>query len=190
MKKSLGAKTIAYPTPVFAVGTYDSAGKPNVMISAWAGLCCSSPACIAVALRKATYSHASIVDHKAFTVSIPSERHIREADYIGIFSGRDHDKFAELGLTPVRSDVVDAPYVKEFPVIIECKLIQTVELGLHTHFIGEIMDVKADESVLAENGYPDVARVRPLIFAPGSRTYFGTGECLGKAFSIGKELAR
>ena len=54
------------------------------------------------------------------------------------------DKFSATGLTPVKSDLVDAPYVKEFPLVIECKVIKIVEIGLHTEFIGEIMDVKAD----------------------------------------------
>jgi flavin reductase (DIM6/NTAB) family NADH-FMN oxidoreductase RutF len=70
MKKSLGAKTIAYPAPVFAIGTYDLQGRPNMMTAAWAGLCCSSPACIAVALRKATYSHGSIVEEHCRTQGI------------------------------------------------------------------------------------------------------------------------
>lgn len=188
MKKSLGAKTIAYPTPVFAVGTYDAAGKPNVMTAAWAGICCSAPPCVAVSLRKATYSYAGIVERKAFTVSIPSERHLKEADFFGIASGRNTDKFLATGLTPVRSDLVDAPYVGEFPVVLECRLFQTHEIGLHTQFVGEIVDVKADEAVLGDNGFPDLRRLLPVLYAPDSRIYFGVGERLGQAFSLGKEL--
>ncbi len=188
MKKSLGAKTIAYPTPVFAVGTYDKNGKPNIMTAAWAGICSSKPASIAVALRSATYSHSSIFERKAFTISIPSEQYAKETDYIGIASGKNTDKFTTAGLTPVKSDLVDAPYVKEFPVVLECKLLHVLDLGLHTQFIGEILDVKADEAVLADNGLPDIEKVKPLIFATGSRTYYGVGQFVGKAFSIGKEV--
>ena len=89
MKKSLGAKTLAYPTPVWLVGTYDPEGRPNVMTAAWAGICCSKPPCLAVSLRKATYSYGNIVARQAFTISIPSEAHVKEADYVGIASGRD-----------------------------------------------------------------------------------------------------
>ena len=188
MKKSLGAKTIAYPTPVFAVGTYDKDGKPNIMTAAWAGICSTKPASIAVALRSATYSHGNIFERKAFTISIPSEQYAKETDYIGIASGKNTDKLETAALTPVKSDRVDAPYVKEFPVILECRLLHVLDLGLHTQFIGEILDVKADESVLAENGLPDIEKVKPLIFAPGSRTYYGIGQFVGKAFSIGKEI--
>jgi len=102
MKISLGKKTLLYPAPVCVVGTYDQAGKPNVMTAAWAGICCSSPPCIAVSLRKATYTYGNIMERKAFTVSLPSEEYIHQADYFGMASGRDEDKFARTRLTPVR----------------------------------------------------------------------------------------
>jgi len=112
VKRSLGAKTIAPATPVWVVGTYDHEGKPNAMTAAWAGICCSKPPCVYASLRRATHTYGSIMERKAFTVSIPSEAYVKEADYFGIASGRDADKFAATGLTPVKSDLVDAPYVK------------------------------------------------------------------------------
>jgi len=186
MKKSLGAKTLVQPAPVWVVGTYDAQGKPNIMTIAWGGNCCSQPPCIAVAVRKATYTHGCIIERKAFTVNIPSAGLVKETDYIGIVSGKDVDKFAMTKLTPVRSELVDAPYVKEFPIVIECRLLHTVEVGLHTQFIGEIMDVKAEESVLGEKGMPDILKVKPLVFDTGQRAYHNIGELIGKAFSIGK----
>ncbi|MEK6635386.1 MAG: flavin reductase, partial [Planctomycetota bacterium] len=78
MKKSLGAKAIVYPTPVLIVGTYDNAGKPNVMNVAWGGICCSSPPSVAVSVRKATYTYGNIVERKAFTINIPSETYVKE----------------------------------------------------------------------------------------------------------------
>lgn len=188
MKKSLGAKTIVYPTPVFVVGTYDAAGRPNVMNVAWGGLCCSNPPSVAISLRKATYTHGNIVARKAFTINTPSETYAREADHFGIVSGSKEDKFAATGLTPVKSDLVDAPYVKEFPLILECKVTHTTELGLHTQFIGEIVDVKAEESVFGDDGIIDIEKLRPFLYAPEGRAYYGIGKCLGKAFSIGKQM--
>jgi flavin reductase (DIM6/NTAB) family NADH-FMN oxidoreductase RutF len=188
MKKSLGAKTIVYPTPVFVVGTYDSDGKPNVMTAAWGGICCSKPPCVMISLREATYTYGNIVERKAFTISITPEKYIKEADYFGIATGKEADKFAVSGLTPVKSDVVDAPYVQEFPFVVECKLLHTFEIGLHTQFIGEVIDLKADEEVLGEKERPDINKIMPTLFDPGTRTYYGVGEYLGKAFSIGNEL--
>ncbi len=188
MKKSLGAKTLIFPTPVWVVGTYDKEGKPNAMTAAWGGICCSKPPCVGVSLRKATYTYGSIVERKAFTVSVPSDSHVREADYFGIASGRDTDKFSVLGLTPVRSELVDAPYVDEFPMVLECKLLHSIEIGLHTQFIGEIIDVKADDSVMAKGGMPDMLKVRPIIYAPTVQKYYGVGKALGKGYSIGKDF--
>lgn len=188
MKRSLGKKTILYPAPVLVIGTYDAAGHANAMTASWGGICCSSPPCVAVSLRKATYSYGSITGRKAFTVNIPSEAHLRNADYFGIVSGKNEDKFAVSGLTHVRGDFVDAPYISEFPLILECRVIHTIEIGLHTQFIGEIMDVKAEESVLTEDGLPDIKKVKPALFAPESREYYGVGERLGKAFSLGKPV--
>ena len=187
MKKSLGAKTLVYPLPVWVVGTYGKEGKPNVATIAWGGICCSDPPCVAISLRKATYSYGNIVERKAFTVNVPSEKYVREADYFGTVSGRNVDKFTESGLTSVKSELVDAPYVKEFPIVLECKLIRTIEIGLHTEFIGEIMDVKADELILGENGLIDIDKLKPVIFAPDITSYYGIGKNLGKAFSIGKK---
>ncbi len=89
---------------------------------------------------------------------------------------------------------VDAPYVAEFPLVLECKLIHTIEIGSHTQFIGEILDVKADEAVLGEKGLPDIEKVRPIIFSPlpdppkFGGCYHGIGQYLGQAFAIGREI--
>ena len=188
MKRSLGAKTLIVPTPTWIVGSYDKQGKPNGMTAAWGGICCSDPPCVAVSLRKATYSYGSLIERKAFTVSVPSQGHVKEADYFGLVSGRETDKFAATGLTPVRSDLVDAPYVQECPLVLECKILQVFELGLHTQFVGQILDVKADEEVLDDAGMPDILKVLPIIFSPGNRVYYGIGASLGHAFAVGKEI--
>lgn len=186
MKKSLGAKTLLYPTPVLVIGTYDSAGSANAMTASWGGICCSTPPCIAVSIRKAAYTYGNIMEREAFTVNIPSEAQIKAADYFGMVSGSKEDKFKTVGLTPVKGGYVNAPYIEEFPLVIECRLTQSIELGSHTQFIGEVMDVKADESVLGDGEVPDIEKLRPVIFTPVSRNYYGIGKFVGKAFSIGK----
>ncbi|UTB31857.1 MAG: flavin reductase family protein [Methanobacterium sp. ERen5] len=114
MKKSLGAKTIVYPTPVFIVGTYDENEEPDVMAAAWGGISCSNPPCVSISLQKHRYTLKNINERKAFTISIPSEEYVAEADFFGIVSGKDENKFKKTGLTPVKSELVDAPYVGNF----------------------------------------------------------------------------
>jgi flavin reductase (DIM6/NTAB) family NADH-FMN oxidoreductase RutF len=186
MKKSLGAKIVICATHVWVVGTYDKEGRPNVMTAAWGGVCCSQPPCVAVSLRKATYTYGNIGSRKAFTVNVPSAHYLKQTDYVGIYSGRSTDKFSIAKLTPVESDLIDAPYIKEFPLILECRLLHTIEIGLHTQFIGEIVDVKAEESMLGENGIPEVAKVVPFFYSPETRSYYKIGEYLGEAHSIGR----
>ena len=188
MKKSIGARTIIYPTPVLMVGSYDKAGNPNVMTAAWCGICCSDPPCVTISLRKATYTYGNIMLHKAYTINIPSRDHAEAADYFGIVSGKKVDKLRATGLTPEKSEYVNAPYIKEFPLILECKVIHTHEIGLHTQFIGQVMDVKADEAVLTEKGVPDIEKVNPVLFAPEQRHYYEIGRRIGKAFSLGKKI--
>jgi len=189
MKKSLGAKTILYPTPVLVVGSYDVEGRANVMVAAWGGIACSKPPCVSVSLRSATSSHSNIMARKAFTISLPDEAHAAQADYFGIVSGRDQDKFKVSGLTAARSDVVDAPYVSEFPFVIECSIVAVHELGLHTQFVGEIKDVKVDDALLGDDGRVDLGRLRPILYVPDQQAYYGIGAFVGKAFSMGKGLA-
>ena len=83
---------------------------------------------------------------------------------------------------------MDAPYVSEFPMVLECQSVHVFELGLHTQFVGKILDVKADEDLLDDAGMPDMLKVLPLIFSPGNRGYYGVGARLGHAFEVGKEL--
>jgi len=190
MKKSLGAKTILYPTPVLLVGTYDAEGRPNIMTAAWGGICCSVPPCVAVSLRKATYTYGNIAQQGGFTINIPSDKYAVQADYCGMVSGKKADKFAETGLTPVRSALVNAPYIEELPLVLECKLVHQIELGLHTLFVGEILDVKANEDVLDDKGVPDIEKLKPFFYAPEANAYYGTGKRLGDAFSIGQAVRK
>jgi flavin reductase (DIM6/NTAB) family NADH-FMN oxidoreductase RutF len=185
MKKSIGARTAPLPAPVWVVGTYDHLGKANIMTAAWAGICCSKPPCVTVSLRKATYSYASIIERQAYTINVPSLSQIKETDYAGIVSGRDVNKFKQTGLTAVKSELVDAPYIAEFPVVMECKLLHTLEIGLHTQFIGEILDIKVNEDLLNENNRPVIERLNLFVF---TGNYYSVGDYAAKAFSVGKEI--
>jgi flavin reductase (DIM6/NTAB) family NADH-FMN oxidoreductase RutF len=122
------------------------------------------------------------MSRRAFTVSVPGENHWKEADYVGIASGRDTDKFEDTSLTPVRSEAVNAPYVGEFPLVLECTVKEVVELGLHTMFVGEVVDVKADEDALTGDR-PDIQKIRPFLYGSGERGYHSVGPRIGDAHS-------
>lgn len=188
MKKSIGAKTIICPTPAWVVGTYDQAGKANIMTAAWACVCSSDPPSLCVCLRKARHTYAALMARKAFTVNVGSRSQVDEIDYAGMASGKNKDKFAKTGLTPIKAEFVDAPYVGEFPITVECSLTNFLEIGAHTLFVGKIMDVKVEESVMGPDGMPDPVKVDPVMFMPMTQNYFALGEEVGPAFSLGKKF--
>ena len=177
-KKSLGVRSEVYPKPAFVIGSYDSAGNPNIMTAAWAGICNSDPLSIAVSMRPATYSWGNVTHSKAFTVNVPSSEMARYVDYAGRFSGKDVDKFEQTGLTPVEAEFVNAPYVKEFPIVIECELREYHDLGSHRQFIGKVVDVKVDKAVLNNDDRVDLNLLNPLIYGNGH--YYETGQLIAK----------
>lgn len=128
------------------------------------------------------------METQAYTISVPSSNHAKEADFFGLASGKKTDKFLKTGLTPIRSDKVHAPFVGEFPMVIECSVIHTFEIGLHTQFIGEILDVKIDQDILGEDGLPDMLKLSPILYAAESKNYYGVGGCIGSAYNLGKPI--
>lgn len=187
MKKSLGPRPMVFPLPAFLVGTYDADGRPNIMTAAWGGIAASEPPCLSVSIQPPRYTHEAILKNKAFTVSIPDSKLTAATDYAGLVSGRKHDKFAVTGLTAVASDLVKAPYVAECPVVIECELYKSLELGSHTLFVGRIVDVKAEDRISFEGGRLDMAGVDPILYNAGG-DYHRVGEAVGKGFAVGKQF--
>jgi len=185
MKTSLGPKTLASPAPVWVVCAYDAAGRATGATIAWGDICCSNPPSLAISLQPPRHTYGLIKAAKAFTVNIPAQSQASLADYFGIVSGRDVDKFAAANLTAVKSGLVNAPYIEEFPLAFECALTHTLDLGTHTLFVGEIKDVKADPAILDPAGKIDIQKLGAVMFSPATRQYYGLGPLLGAGFSIG-----
>lgn len=188
-KLSFGKDPLFYPLPVLLIASYDINDKPNVMTASWGGICNSEPLSLCVSIRPERWTHASILKRKAFTVGIASESMAKAADYVGMASGRNEDKFAVTGWTAVKARQVDAPYVGECPVVLECRLTNTLELGTHTMMIGAVEDTKVDEACLT-GGHPDISKIAPLAYDVVSRGYYNMGEKVAGAFFIGQALLK
>ncbi len=184
MRKNFGKKTWAYPMPVFIVAAYDKEQNPCCMNAAWGGIYDTDQIMLCLADDHKTTKN--ILESKAFTVSIADAAHVVEADYVGIVSGNQvPDKMQKAGLTTVRSEFVDAPIIKEFPMTIECKLLKFNEDGI---CIGEIVNVSADEAVLDADGQIDPTKLQAITYDPVHYAYLTLGEKVGNAFSDGKKL--
>ncbi|MDD2352614.1 MAG: flavin reductase family protein [Candidatus Caldatribacteriota bacterium] len=187
MKKSIGPKTLLGAVPVLVVGSYDQENKPNLATVAWGGICNSEPPCVNISLRKNRYSYRNIISRKVFTVNVLFNTQVREADFYGISSGAKYNKFEKTRITPVKSEIVDAPYGEEFPMVLECRVINQIEIGSHVMFVGEILDVKIENSLLDEDGKFNKNKIKPILYIPTLGEYFTMGEYLGKGHSIGRK---
>jgi flavin reductase (DIM6/NTAB) family NADH-FMN oxidoreductase RutF len=156
-------------------------GKPNYMAVAWTGVACMDPPMMAIAINKARHTEKGILENGTFSVNIPSAKHVVETDYCGIASGSKVDKtsifetfYGKLGT---------APLIADFPVNIECELRHTLELGSHNLHVGEIIDVHMSKDCMTD-GKPDPKRIDPIIYS--GYNYYGLGDVVGRAFSVGK----
>ena len=174
-----------YPIPAVMVSCQREGEKPNIITVAWAGNVCSSPAMLSISVRKERYSYDIIKETGEFVVNLTSRKLVRATDWCGVRSGRDYDKFKEMGLTPQKSTYVSAPGIAESPVNIECKVKSVVELGTHDLFIAEVMGVSVDDRYMDENKRFDLKKADLVAYSHGE--YFSLGEKLGKfGYSVAK----
>ena len=174
---NLKPSTSLYPQPAVMVSCGDFDGRKNIITLAWVGVACSEPPMVSIGVRPQRYSYELIKANGEFVVNLSGPGLIRETDFCGNTSGRTVDKFKTLGLTPLRGAVVKAPVIAECLVNLECRVRQVVQLGSHDLFVGEVVNVIADERALDERGRIDLAKVNPLAYGAGD--YWSLGQKIG-----------
>ncbi len=172
------ASNMLYPVPAVLVGCRDENGRDNLMTAAWAGTICSDPVMVSVSIRKERFSHAIIENTGEFTISLTTTGLARAADFCGVRSGRDTDKFREMKLTPLTSSKIRAPGVAESPVVLECRVKEILRLGSHDMFIAEVVNVSVDERYLNEKGRLELEKADLIAYSHGE--YFELGKKIGK----------
>ncbi|OGU61543.1 MAG: hypothetical protein A2X64_02335 [Ignavibacteria bacterium GWF2_33_9] len=182
---SIGPRALSYPNPVMLIATFDENKIPDIMAASWYGICCSEPPCVNVSVRKARKTYDNLILNNCFTVLVPSEEMVMEADFTGIYSGHKVDKCKELDLKYTNSEIIDAPVIEGFPILLECKVINKIELGSHTQFIGRILDIKVNKSLIENKKIPTIKDVKPFVYDSGTRAYYSIGKFLGDAYKIG-----
>ncbi|HWQ66501.1 MAG TPA: flavin reductase family protein [Methanospirillum sp.] len=188
MKRSIGIKPAVIPAPVLLVGTYDADGSPNAMTAAWGGVCSSSPVSISFSVQKSRYTYEALMKNRECTINIPTEKNVQEADFFGLKSGKDINKFTATGLTPKKGTSVNAPWIEECPIVIECIISQIHEIGIHVQFIAEVIDVLVDESLITSEGKIDLTTAAPFLYDPLNRVYHRIGTHLMDAFTTGSKF--
>ena len=189
MQKDLGVKDYVFPMPVLMIATYCDDGTVDVMNMAWGGICDHDK--VALNISESHKTAENIKKRMAFTLSIADIPHLQAADFFGIASGNKMaDKFARSGLHAVKSEKVDAPVVEEFPLTLECRVMEYHHTDYGFRVVGEIINVLAEESVLDEKGKVDPKRLNAFVFDTFQSGYYAIGEKVGQAWSSGKDLMK
>ncbi len=177
-KISFKAGNMLYPLPAVLVSVADKNGNTNIITVAWAGTVCTNPPMLSISVRPDRYSHHMIEETGEFVVNLTNKSLAYAADYCGVKSGRDVDKWKAAGLTPMPSDEVKAPCISESPVNIECRVTEIKRLGSHDMFLAKVVAVHVDDRYMDEKGSLRLADAALIASSRGA--YFALGESLGK----------
>lgn len=175
-----------YPIPAVMVSCGSLEDKPNIITIAWAGTICSNPAMVSISIRKERYSYDLIKNSKEFVINLVTEELVKQADYCGVKSGRDVDKFKQMKLTPVKGQKVSAPLIAESPVNIECIVKDIIPLGTHDMFLAEVVSVAVNKKLMDQKGRFHLNESGLIVYSHGE--YYGLGKLLGKfGYSVKKK---
>lgn len=179
-----------YPLPAVMVSTADKQGNDNIITVAWTGTVCTDPAMLYISVRPERYSYHMLCDSREFAVNLTTEKLVKAADWCGVRSGRDTDKWKETHLTRGKAKSLEfAPVIRESPVNIECKVTEIKELGSHHMFLAEVLAVQADEAYMQENGKFELNMTGLTAYSHGE--YFSLGKSLGTfGWSVKKNKKR
>ena len=170
--------TLIYPLPAVLVSCGATPEEWNMLTIAWTGTVCSDPPMCSISVRPERHSYELIRRTGAFVINLTTRRLARATDWCGVRSGRDCDKFREMGLTPLRGETISAPIVAESPVNIECRVTQRIPLGSHDLFLAEVVHVQVDEALIdPATGKFRLEQADPIVYSHGE--YFALGEALG-----------
>jgi len=186
-KKTFGPSKFVFPSPVFLVGVMIN-GKPNFMTAAWGGMACGAPPMLTVAIRHQRFTINGIQPGNSFSVNIPGEELVAEADLCGIVSGETVDKAQACNFDLFYGKAENAPLIAQCPINLECKVNHTLDLGSHILVIGSIEETHVTEDCLT-GGQPDIDKIKPILYSRGTEAkYYGYGQAIGDAYKIGKSI--
>ncbi|MGC9333544.1 MAG: flavin reductase family protein [Anaerolineae bacterium] len=176
MKIIKPGSTALYPVPAVLVSC--GVQKPNIITLAWVGTLCSDPPSVGIGVRPERFSHGLIVEAGEFVINLPRADQVDVVDYCGQVSGREVDKWVACDFTPAPSSKIQTPIIAECPVALECRVSQRLTVGAHDLFVGEVLAVQIDESVLDDQGRLDYEKAQPLAYIGGY--YWQLGQLLGR----------
>ena len=189
MTKDFGVKYYLFPMPTYMIGTYNEDDSVDVMMMAWGGICAEDM--VALNLDAEHRTVANLEGRKAFTLAVPGADTLRESDFLGIATANKMaDKFTRTGLHAVKSSRVDAPVITEYPITLECEVVEMQNQPYGLRVLGRIVNVIADEKVLDAAGKIDAGKIQAFAFDQMQNGYYAIGEKVGQAWSSGADLMK
>ena len=176
-----------YPLPAVMVSCGDEPGNYNIITVAWTGTISTNPAMCYISLRPERHSYEIIKKTGDFVINLTTKRLAYAADWCGVKSGRDFNKFKEMHLTPGKTKFVEAPLINESPVNIECRVKDIIHLGSHDMFISEVLGVNAEEALINKRtGTFEISKAGLISYSHGF--YYELGKRIGRfGFSVKKK---
>lgn len=186
MKKEIKTTEAIFPMPVLLISTFNEDGTVDVMNAAWGTMLDRNM--VALNLTETHKTVENIKARKGFVVHIADVKHVVEADWFGVVSGKKvQDKFAKSGLTFTKSNLVDAPVINELPVAIECEFVEFQDDATGIGVIGKVVRTSVEEANL-KDGKVDIDSLEALAFDPYTHGYYKVGTRVGEAFKDGLKL--
>lgn len=155
IKKEGVKKSCLRPMPRVIVSVTDKSGRDNALVVGYCGNCSYAPPMVMIGIVPSRYSYNMIKESGTFVVNLAVKENKQFYDYLGKISGRDEDKFKKLSLNTERAKMIDAPILSDCPVNIECSVVDSIMTGSHEMFIGKVLYVHADETLIDEKGNID-----------------------------------
>lgn len=187
MFKDFGIKPYLFPMPTYMINTYNKDDSIDVMMMAWGGICAEDM--VALNLESDHKTVKNLEERKAFTLAIPGTDTLKESDFFGTASSNKmEDKFERSGLHAIKSTRIDAPIILEYPVTLECEVVEMQNQSYGLRVLGKIVNVLADEKVLDEKGKIDAGKIKAFAFDQMRNGYYAIGEKIGQAWHSGKDL--
>ena len=179
MKEDWKPGTMIYPLPAVLVSCGSTPEEYNLITVAWTGTICTNPPMCYISVRPERHSYDIIKRNMEFVINLTTEDMAFATDWCGVRSGKDYNKFGEMGLTPGKAAIVSAPIIEEAPLSIECRVKEIIPLGTHEMYIAEVVNVIADDKYIdPATGKFELADSDPLVYLHGG--YYHLGEKIGK----------
>lgn len=180
--------TFVYPLPAVMVSCGDMKNS-NIITVAWTGIINTNPAMCYISVRPERFSHELIKKNGEFVINLTTKELARATDWCGVKSGRDFDKFKEMGLTKEKATIVKSPMISESPISVECKVDKIVPLGSHDMITAKIVAINVSDKFVNEKGAFDISKCDLMAYANGG--YYPLGKKIGQfGFSVMKKSTK